>query len=170
MWAYFGTALLVIFLDQNVKFLIRSGMKEYQSIAVIKDFFHITYIENFGIAFGIFGQEANPLKKYLLLLVVLTAMVIITIYWLKYSSHHILFDLACGLILGGAAGNFIDRFVRGSVTDFLEFGIKTHRFPVFNIADASVSIGVALFIFYIIFISEAKKTASGEGTSASGTL
>jgi signal peptidase II len=170
MWAYFGTAAAIIFLDQNVKFLIRSGMREYQSINVIKDFFHITYIENFGIAFGIFGQDANPLKKYMLLLVVLAAMIVITIYWLKYSSHHILFDLACGLILGGAAGNFIDRFVRGSVTDFLEFGIKTHRFPVFNVADASVSIGVMLFIIYIIFISEQKKEGPKEGTDASGAV
>jgi len=52
----------------------------------------------------------------------------------------------------------------------LEFGIKTHRFPVFNIADSSVSVGVAIFIFYIIFISESKKPAAGEGTNAPGTL
>jgi signal peptidase II len=170
MWAYFGTAAAVIFFDQNVKFLVRSGMKQYQSITVIKDFFHITYIENFGIAFGIFGQDANPVKKYLLLFVVLTAMVFITIYWMRYSSHHVLFDLACGLILGGAAGNFIDRFVRGSVTDFLEFGIRNHRFAVFNIADSAVTVGVTLFIIYIVFVNEQKKAEAKENNDASGAV
>jgi signal peptidase II len=97
-------------------------------------------------------------------------MVLITIYWMRYSSHHILFDLACGLILGGAAGNFIDRFIQGSVTDFLEFGIKNHRFAVFNIADSAVTVGVTLFIIYIVFFSETKKSGLKESNDASGTF
>ena len=151
--------LAVVFLDQVTKYIIRSSMEIFSSIAVIKDVFKITYIENNGIAFGLMGGSDNPVKKWFLIAVVLFAIVMITVYWIVNMKDSFLFNLSCGFIVGGAIGNLIDRILRGSVTDFIEIGYKDLTWPVFNMADTFVTIGIFLFAVYFLFF-ESKKDAS----------
>jgi signal peptidase II len=159
MPVFFSAAFLVVALDQYVKYIVKTKMALYQSITVIPDFFRITYIENSGIALGMFGQHENQAKRWILLGMVLIAMVLVTVYWVKYGRKKFIYDITCGMIIGGALGNFIDRLITGRVVDFLEFGIKQHTFPVFNIADSAVSVGVAIFVIYMVFSKEEKKEA-----------
>ena len=179
MPVFLAAAAIVVALDQYVKHIIKTKMAVYQSITVIKDFFRITYIENSGIAMGMFGQQEHPAKRWILLGMVFIAMVLVTVYWVKFGKKKLIYDLTCGMIIGGALGNFIDRLVTGRVVDFLEFGIKQWTFPVFNIADSAVSVGVAIFVIYMIFSKEEKAgTGSNtlpppektEGTDASRTV
>lgn len=151
---FFLTAAFVIAADQYVKFFIKTHMKLYSSITVIRDIFNITYIENFGIAFGLTGQGENKIKRWILCGVIFAAIVMIIIFWMKSKHKNFLFNFSLGLITGGAVGNLIDRTLRGSVTDFIEVGFKQQTWPVFNIADSAVSTGVCLFILYLIITKE----------------
>lgn len=169
----FYITFFVVLLDQITKLIVKginipslgikiSGMRLYDSFNVIGDFFRITYIENPGMAFGIdFGESA----KIYLTLFSLFASIAITIYLIKYKNAPLSLRLPLALILGGAVGNLIDRMFYGvifneaplfygKVVDFLDFdffnislfGYTYDRWPIFNIADMSVTIGVILML------------------------
>jgi len=162
MHIFIITASLVIIADQATKFIIRANMKLYDSIPVIKNFFSITYIENSGISFGMLGTGNSEVIRYVLIGVIFIAMCAITAYWYTYRNKSFWYNLACGLILGGALGNFIDRVFIGRITDFLEVGYKNLTWPVFNVADSGVTVGVTVFIIYILFTKEEVSNKSHE--------
>ncbi len=152
MRTFMITAAATIILDQFVKSLVKTGMALYQSISVIKDnILSITYIENNGISFGVLNKEFSQAQRWILASVVLAAIIAITIYWARHPKTNFLYNLSCGLILGGACGNLIDRVFMGRVVDFIEIGYKAFKWPVFNIADCGISAGVFLFILHILF-------------------
>ncbi len=146
----FAISLLVIVLDQWSKGLIRRNLalgEEIYPIPFLAPFFRFTYLQNTGAAFGMF-QNANIL---LLILAVIIAAAVIW-YYHRAVDEPLLYRVSLGLILGGALGNMIDRVQLGFVTDFVAVG----RFPVFNVADSSVTVGVAL-IFLGLILQEHKE-------------
>ena len=116
-----------------------------QSIPVISGIFHITYIENPGAAFGIL---ANHRILFLLLTIAITGIMVYL--YLSLRNKKSLAALSLGLVISGAAGNFIDRFLRGTVTDMFDFQI----WPIFNIADICICVGIALLCYVLIFKGE----------------
>lgn len=169
----FYVTFFIVLADQITKILVKGihipalginikGMQLYDSFNVIGDFFRITYIENPGMAFGIdFGEKA----KLFLTLFSLVASIAITYYLIKHKNEKLTLRLPLAMILGGAVGNLIDRMFYGliygdaplfygKVVDFLDFdffninlfGYTYDRWPIFNIADMCVSIGVILLI------------------------
>ena len=143
---YFYVPMLVfLVLDQLLKYWIRSNMTIGQSIPVISGIFHITYIENPGAAFGIL---ANHRILFLLLTIAITGVMFYL--YLSLRSKKSLAALSLGLVISGAAGNFIDRFLRGTVTDMFDFQI----WPIFNIADICICVGIALLCYVLIFKGE----------------
>ncbi|MDO7905385.1 signal peptidase II [Paenibacillus sp. JX-17] len=139
---YFVIALIVFLLDQGVKYLIATQLELGEQIPVIGQFFVITSHRNQGAAFGILeGQRW--------FFIVITIVVVIAIVWyLRKTSRNgqKLLSVALSLVLGGAVGNFLDRAVSGKVVDFAQFTFGTYVFPIFNIADSAIVIGVALII------------------------
>ena len=130
-------ALIIIFLDQLTKFLIRKNFKLNESIPLIKNIFHLTYVNNTGSAFSAF-QGYN-----LFFIIFSVAVIIIIIYYLKnIKENEKAMQFTVGLLLGGTFGNLIDRVLIGAVTDFMDFRI----WPVFNIADSAVTVSVIIFI------------------------
>lgn len=143
---YFYVPMLVfLVLDQLLKYWIRSNMTIGQSIPVISGIFHITYIENPGAAFGIL---ANHRVLFLLLTIAITGIMVYL--YLSLRNKKSLAALSLGLVISGAAGNFIDRFLRGTVTDMFDFQI----WPIFNIADICICIGIAILCYVLIFKGE----------------
>ena len=143
---YFYVPMLVfLVLDQLLKYWIRSNMTIGQSIPVISGIFHITYIENPGAAFGIL---ANHRILFLLLTIAITGIMVYL--YLSLRNKKSLAALSLGLVISGAAGNFIDRFLRGTVTDMFDFQIR----PIFNIADICICIGIAILCYVLIFKGE----------------
>ena len=143
---YFYVPMLVfLVLDQLLKYWIRSNMTIGQSIPVISGIFHITYIENPGAAFGIL---ANHRILFLLLTIAITGIMVYL--YLSLRNKKALAALSLGLVISGAAGNFIDRFLRGTVTDMFDFQI----WPIFNIADICICIGIAILCYVLIFKGE----------------
>lgn len=137
---FFGLALIIIIFDQLTKFLVKSRLSFSESIPVIKNIFHFTLIKNFGVGFGLFNA---PAARWIL--IILTIIIIgIILYYYKKIPEQYLPVISTSLILGGAVGNLIDRFLLGFVVDFLDFRI----WPAFNVADSAITIGVIGLIIY----------------------
>ncbi len=152
----FITIFSVILFDKWTKILIQSTYQLGESRNVIGNFFKITYIENQGIAFGLFSDWHHPLKAIILLILSLVALLFIFNIYFKSKQIPIL-QISFGLILGGAFGNVYDRIIYKRVVDFLNFGIGSYRWPFFNIADSSITIGVTILIIMTIFFEEKMK-------------
>ena len=133
--------LILLSVDQFSKYIIRQKMSLAESIPIIKSVFHITYVENRGIAFGLFPQGRS-------LFIVISLIIILgIIFFERKKVIKSLKERFClGLILGGALGNLIDRLRFGFVIDFLDFRI----WPVFNLADSGVCIGGILMVFFLL--------------------
>ncbi|MBA7481108.1 Lipoprotein signal peptidase [subsurface metagenome] len=133
--------LILLSVDQFSKYIIRQKMSLAESIPIIKSVFHITYVENRGIAFGLFPQGSS-------LFIVISLIIILgIIFFERKKVIKSLKERFClGLILGGALGNLIDRLRFGFVIDFLDFRI----WPVFNLADSGVCIGGILMVFFLL--------------------
>ncbi|GBK64285.1 lipoprotein signal peptidase [Paenibacillus macerans] len=139
---YFLIALIVFLIDQGTKYLIATGLTIGEQIPVIGNFFLITSHRNRGAAFSILQDQRW-------FFVTVTAVVVVGIIWylikIKKQRNKLL-PTALSLVLGGAVGNFLDRVVSGEVVDFLQFNFGSYTFPIFNVADSCIVIGVALII------------------------
>lgn len=139
---YFLIAFIVFLVDQGTKYLIATGLTIGEQIPVIGNFFLITSHRNRGAAFGILQDQRW-------FFIVITTVVVIGIVWymLKVKNQpNKLLPFALSLVLGGAIGNFLDRAVSGEVVDFLQFNFGSYTFPIFNVADSCIVVGVALII------------------------
>lgn len=148
-WIVWTVAVAAIFVDQATKILVEKVMRLGQSDAVVGDLFRLTYIKNAGGAFGIFLGGG-----WFYFVASVVAVVMILFYLRRFSSGQILPRLSLAMILGGALGNLIDRLRSGVVTDFLDFGIGKTRWPVFNLADAFITVGVILFFISMMRIQK----------------
>ena len=145
--------VFAVALDQITKVMIRSAFVLHESIRVMGDFVRITYVENPGMAFGIrVGGRA------FFTVFAIVASIAIVIYMFKIRNERFLPRFALGLILSGAIGNLTDRIIFGQVTDFIDIG----WWPVFNVADISVSIGMMLLIFLVLIDKDAKESSVAE--------
>ena len=138
---FYLLVLVVIALDQFTKFLALNHLASQDSIPVIPGIFHLTFVFNRGIAFGLFHE-----KPGILLTLISISLGVLLYFGMKMRNVRSLQWWALGLILGGAVGNWIDRIRFGAVVDFLDFRV----WPVFNIADSAITIGVVLYLFYFI--------------------
>ncbi|HLS35884.1 MAG TPA: signal peptidase II [Bacillota bacterium] len=150
MRKFYLVAIVVIAIDQITKWLIIKQMELRESIPIIENFFYITSHRNKGAAWGI-------LQDQMLFFYIITVIVVIGIiyYMEKHLRDNKFMAFAFSLILGGAIGNFIDRLFRKEVVDFLDVYIFTYDYPVFNVADMALVIGVALVVI-ATFIEERK--------------
>ena len=149
--------LVLVSFDQWTKYFIKSNFSLYQSKPIIENIFHLTYITNDGMAFGLSFPGG---KKILLLMTILLTIFIIIFLWKERKGHPFI-KYGLVFILSGAFGNLIDRFFNGEVVDFLDFMIGDFHWYVFNIADSLVTIGMILFIAHsFIFNKEEFKKIS----------
>ena len=152
-----GIALLIILLDQWSKDLVRDQIglgNEVYPIPFLAPFFRFTYWKNTGAAFGIFQNANMPL----LILSILISLVVVWLYF-KSEDGPLIFRISLAMMLGGAIGNMIDRIRFGFVTDFIAVG----RFPVFNIADSAVTVGVAIMLIAMLIHERKEKAKAIDG-------
>ncbi len=147
-----GITGIMVTIDQLTKVMVRESMNLYQSIPVIHDFFHFTYVTNDGMAFGI----NFPGGIYIFSAVSLIFTVFLFWYLWKIQDQGIVLRSGVALILSGAIGNLIDRVLFGEVVDFLDFMLAGHHWYVFNIADSCVTVGMALILFDSFFLEKKK--------------
>lgn len=159
MVLYYVIALFVIIFDQLTKWLIVVNMELGESIPVIDGFFWITSHRNSGAAWGI-------LQGQMWFFYIITVLFIaFSVYYIqKYAKENKLLGISLGIILGGAIGNFIDRLFRKEVVDFLDFDIFSYNFPIFNVADSALTVGVILVL--IVTILDERKEKRKESKKA----
>lgn len=132
---------IVTLLDQGSKFYIVGKMSLHESVEVIKDFFHITYVRNRGAAFGILSNMDDTIRIPFFLISTIVALVAIVIIYLRAPERNCILHLSLALILGGALNNLIDRIFYGEVIDFLDLHWYQYHWPAFNVADSAITIG-----------------------------
>lgn len=137
----------LILLDQGTKLWALGSLKPIQNMTLVEGFLDLTFVENRGVAFGMFSGQ----RWFILVLTGLIAGVLVYFYrTLPKKAEYIPVRAALLLVLSGAIGNIIDRVFRGYVVDFFEFTF--FDWPVFNVADIYVVVGVILLIFLILFV------------------
>jgi len=149
--------LLVVVLDQLTKWLVRTRVPLHSSVEVIPNFLDITHVRNTGAAFGFLNAVDFPGKTIVIAVIAICALVGVAMYAGTLANQQLLPRLGMALIIGGAAGNLIDRMFVGSVVDFVDAYWGTFHFWAFNVADSAITVGVALMILDMI----------GTGTHAS---
>lgn len=180
IWDYLKAAWIelvvfagVLVLDLIVKAVVGATMTVGQSIEIIPKFFSITYTRNYNAAFGsAFGLEKILGKegvRIALLIITGIAIAFFAVFLVRTKGKHITGRLGLAMLVSGAFGNFINRLFLGYVRDFIEiiyFGLDIPwlgtSFAIFNIADIGVTVGVVLFLVYIIFFSDLAKGADKE--------
>lgn len=132
---------IVLILDMVSKYVVSSLMVENQSFSIINNFFRITYVKNTGAAFSFLDGNVFVL-------------ILVTIFFLGCMFYYTFFKVknfwegvSYGLVLGGAIGNFIDRSILGYVRDFIDIDIFGYDYPIFNIADCFIVIGILMYLF-----------------------
>jgi len=152
MKVLFVSAILVL-ADQVSKTIVVRTMSLYESVPVIENFFHFTYITNDGMAFGI----DFPFGYFIFSLV--SALLTIFLFWYLWSARNdsLVIRLGLAMIIAGAVGNLIDRLMLGEVIDFLDFMIGNFHWYVFNLADSYVTVGMVLILTDSIFLEKKRE-------------
>lgn len=134
-------SIIFIIIDQVSKIIVVNNLTNNKSIEVIKSFFYLTYTNNKGAAFSILTG-----RRILLILVALIVIGVLIYYVRKNKIEGKVNKIALSLVIGGSIGNLIDRILRGAVIDFIDVKIFGYNFPIFNLADTFIVIGVFLLI------------------------
>lgn len=142
LFFYFIAALFIFFLDQSTKTFIKLYTYPFEVIRILP-FLNLVYVENTGSAFGMFKSLGNMF----FVIISTIAITFITFLLIKERDNRICYSL----LLGGAAGNLADRLIYGYVIDFFDLHVAGFHWPVFNIADAALTIGIILLFYNNIF-------------------
>ncbi|MCS5589205.1 MAG: signal peptidase II [Candidatus Thioglobus sp.] len=142
---YFFLSLLLILLDQITKLLVYGYIKPHNTI-VINEFFSLTHVHNYGAAFSFLADQSGW-QRYLLSGISIIASIAIIVWMRRVEVSQVLKLSALSILLAGAVGNLIDRFFLGFVIDFIDLHYQAFYWPVFNVADILISMGVALLLF-----------------------
>jgi signal peptidase II len=137
----------VILLDQATKLFVQAHMVLYESIPIIPNYLDITYTQNPGAAFSMLADAPPWVRKAFLLTMACAAIIVLLVVIVRAESVS-LTSISCALILGGAMGNLIDR---GRVIDFMRAHYYDLNYPIFNVADSAISIGVLLILLMTVF-------------------
>lgn len=143
-------AVLVVALDQLVKAVVRNHLTLHESVTVIPGLFDLTRVHNTGAAYGFLDGVDFPFKTVLLTCVAMAALIGLAVYSVSLDRGQALTRAGLTLVIGGAAGNLIDRLYAGYVLDFLDFYRGDWHFWAFNVADSAITIGVALMILELL--------------------
>ena len=153
--------LIVLFVDQLTKQAVRSQLTYNESIPVIDGFFNLVYVRNDGAAWNILSGHG-----IVLILISVSVLILLVIYRRSFLQEQFSHSILLGLLIGGIAGNLIDRIRYGWVTDFLDFQFGSYHYPSFNVADSAICIAIGL---YLITSYIQKRREGGEsGREGSG--
>ena len=138
-------AIVILIIDQLTKKIITATMNIGDSYEVIPHFLNITSHRNNGAAWGILSGKMGFF--YIITLIILAVLII---FYIKETKYNAFMQVTISLLFAGALGNFIDRLFNGEVVDFIDTNIFGYDFPIFNIADSSLTIGVIFVIIALV--------------------
>ncbi len=148
---------LVVVLDQLTKWVALKYLTRHLEVPVIP-FVNLTLVYNRGAAFG-FLNNADGWQNLFFIAIALIACAVITYLILRLRQNDIMVGLALSLILGGAAGNLIDRFLHGYVIDFVDVYYGSWHWPAFNVADSAITVGAAVLVLDALGVGRRRRIA-----------
>jgi len=140
----------IVELDHAAKALVRSRFELHDSVEIIPGLFNLTRVHNYGAAFGLLNAADFPFKTVLLSIIAAVALLALTVYASTLPAGQFFARVGLALIVGGAAGNLIDRLGAGYVVDFVDVYWRDWHFWAFNVADAAITVGVAFMILDLL--------------------
>ena len=155
MW--YLLALVVIIIDQWTKWLAETNLTFHEPVPVIEPFLNWTLAYNYGAAFS-FLADAGGWQKWFFSGLALVMSLFLMVYLIKAPRKATLLSFGLALVLGGAVGNLLDRLLHGHVIDFIHVhNADVWHYPIFNIADMAISIGVALIVIDMLFLEKKRE-------------
>jgi signal peptidase II len=152
--------VVVVALDQATKALVRSAVPLHRSVAIVPGFIDFTHVQNTGAAFGFLNAADFPFKTLVIAVVATAALIGVGVYSATLARQQLTARVGLALIIGGAAGNLLDRVATGSVVDFVDVYWRSYHFWAFNVADSAITIGVAIMILDMLGVgTHVSKTA-----------
>ncbi|MDO5376629.1 signal peptidase II [Staphylococcus rostri] len=146
---YIGLSLFILIVvliaDQLTKWVVATQMMIGDSFTVIPNFLSITSHRNNGAAWGILSGQMG-----FFILITIVIIIALVVFYIREAKNNLFMQVAISLLLAGALGNFIDRVMNGEVVDFVDTLIFGYDFPIFNIADASLTLGVGLLVILLL--------------------
>ncbi len=144
----------------------RQLMQGHHAVSVIEGYFELTYTENCGGAFSILQNKKQSLRRPFFIVAYLLAGVLLLYFFHKVRPNEKVLLAAFSVLLGGAAGNLIDRATLGYVVDFIYWHVRdSARWPIFNIADVGITLGLSLIVYDTIFLAPAREKKAQEAKS-----
>jgi len=152
--------LVIVALDQATKALVRSALPLHSSVPVVPGLVDFTHVQNTGAAFGFLDALDFPFKTVVIAVMATAALIGVGAYAATLAHQQLTARIGLALIIGGAAGNLLDRVVSGSVVDFVDVYWHSYHFWAFNVADSAITVGVAIMILDMIGLgTHVSKTA-----------
>lgn len=144
-------AAVLIVADYITKLWAERVLTKISSIPLIENVFHLTYVENRGIAFGMFSGGR---VVFIAVSIIVMAVLLIIVFKTPKDTRTVWLKGGASLVIAGAIGNLIERLVKGYVVDFFDF--RLINFPVFNVADIAVCVGVVMLLIHFLFAEDSK--------------
>jgi signal peptidase II len=157
-----GIAGVIVAVDQATKAVVRASLPLHDSRAIIPGLLDLTHVQNSGAAFGLLNAADFPYKAAVIAVVATAALVGIALFAAGLSPNQRLARLGLALIMGGAAGNLIDRVTTGYVVDFVDVYWRQHHFWAFNVADSAITIGVIGMMLDMLGVGNSKAASTPE--------
>jgi signal peptidase II len=157
-WLWVSLAVLAA--DRATKFAIEGTSPIFRH-SVVSDIIVLVHSQNPGIAFSMFSESKSSWLAPVLVVISVAVMALLAWMIVKERVGGAMAQFGLALILGGAAGNALDRVLHGGVTDFLEVRLWTYIWPAFNLADSAISVGAVLVLYELLFGAQ-QHVATGE--------
>src|SRR5438270_10831041 len=159
-WLEVWLPMVIVAADQGTKALIRAMLPLHESRTIVPGLVDFTHVLNNGTAFGFLNGVDFPFKTVVIAIIATAALIGVGLYAASLAHHQLIARLGLALIIGGAAGNLLDRVVAGSVVDFVDVYWRAHHFWAFNVADSAISVGVAIMILDMLSAERDVRSAS----------
>ena len=144
MYKWFSIAALIIVVDQITKYVASSMLIMHEPVAVLP-FFNFTLMHNTGAAFSFLADQGGW-QRWFFAVLALAVSIVLALWLRRLQAHEKWLALSLSLVLGGAAGNLIDRVYYGYVIDFIDIYYNSMHWPAFNIADSAITVGAVMLV------------------------
>ena len=150
-------SVAIVAIDQLSKAMVRATLPLHDSRTIIPGLVDFTHVRNTGAAFGFLNAVDFPFKTVVIALIATAALIGVGMYAASLAHHQLIARVGLALIIGGAAGNLLDRVIAGSVVDFVDVYWRNWHFWAFNAADSAITIGVAIMILDMLGVDKRRR-------------
>jgi signal peptidase II len=150
-------SVAIVAIDQLSKAMVRATLPLHDSRTIIHGLVDFTHVRNTGAAFGFLNAVDFPFKTVVIALIATAALIGVGMYAASLAHHQLIARAGLALIIGGAAGNLLDRVIAGSVVDFVDVYWRNWHFWAFNVADSAITIGVAIMILDMLGVDKRRR-------------